>query len=156
MALQEHVMLSNKVSRDGMQAHAQYGARDKVHDWFESPGIVDKNVCCKLHGCIHHLQFGHRFWVHHQRPQCIEKGLEEEPEHFSCRCAEEPAFQLCRDVHVQAVSAEVAVVVDVVFLEGGGVGKADGQIGEHGEPPVPAHLLVPECNVVRDVMDGQG
>lgn len=156
MALQEHVMLSNEVSRDGMQTHAQYGPRDKVHNWFESPNIVDKNVCCELHDCIHHLHPGHWFWVHHQRPQCIEEGLEEEPEYLPCRCAEEPAFQVCRDVHIQAIPSQVAVVVDVVFLEGGRVREADGQVGKHGEPSVPAHLLVSKCDVVRDVMDGQG
>lgn len=48
MALEEHVMLSNKVSRDGMKTHSQHRASQHVEQRLGAQQPVEKNVECKL------------------------------------------------------------------------------------------------------------
>ncbi|PWA16262.1 hypothetical protein CCH79_00004395 [Gambusia affinis] len=138
VSLQKHVMFCYEVSRERMDPQAQNGSSNE-----------------ELNHCVLDLHRTHRFRVDHQRPQGVEKRLQKEPEDLPSRRAEEPSLPLCWDVHIQLVAAQVPVVVDVVLLEGGGVGKPDGQVGPHGEPAVPLCKLVPEGHVVRNVMNGQ-
>lgn len=153
MTLQEHIVLSNEMSRDGVQAHAQDGACDQVNDGLQAPQVVDYEVHHKLNDCVQHLQSSDWLGVDHQGPKCVEEGLEEEPDHFPQGCGEEPALPICGDVHIQAVAAQVAVMIDVVLLEGGRVRQADREVGKHSEPAVQARLLVAEGHVVGDVVD---
>lgn len=143
------------MSRDGVQPHAQNRSSDEVNYWLPPPEITDNCIRCELNHCVLDFQGAQWFWIDHQRSYGVEEGLEEEPEHLPSRGAEEPSLKVRRDVHIQLVSAQVPVVVDVVLLEGGGVGHADGQVGPHGEPAVPLGPLVPKGHVVGDVVNGQ-
>lgn len=154
MTFRKHVVLSNEVSRDWMQAHAQYRARDEIDYGLQTPKIVDDDVYHKLYSCIQHLQPGHGLWVDDQWPERIEQRLEEQPEHLPGRSAEEPALEVSRNIHIQAISTQIAMVVDVVLLEGCGIWQANGEIGKHGKPAVPACPLCAEGHIVRNVMDG--
>lgn len=148
MTFHKHVVFSDEMSRDGMQAHAQYRASNKIDYRLETPKIVDDNVYHKLHDCIQHLQPGHRLGVHDQRTERVEQRLEEEPEHLPGWGAEEPALKVGWNIHVQAISSEIPMVVDVVLLEGCRVRQANGEIGEHGKPAVPASLFSAKGHVV--------
>lgn len=117
--------------------------------------MVDSQVYRQLKECVLDLQLTHWLRVDHQRTEGVEKRLEEEPEELPSWGAEEPPLHFRGDVHVQLVTTQIPVVVDVVLLEGRRVRHADGHIGPHGEPAVPLGQLVAEGHVVRDVVNGQ-
>lgn len=117
--------------------------------------MVDSQVYRQLEECVLDLELAHWLRVDHQRTEGVEKGLQEEPEKLPSWSAEEPPLHFCGDVDVQLVTTQIAVVVDVVLLEGRRVRHADGHVSPHGEPAVPLGPLVAEGHVVRDVMNGQ-
>ena len=155
-ACQVHVVLSDEVSRDWMETHTEDRASNQVNYWLGPPEPEKQRVKGQLHNYIQELQPGHRLWVDHQGTQGIEERLQDDPQHFAGGRAEEPGLEPGGDVHVQAVAAEVAVVVHVVLLEADRVRDTHGQVGEHSEKAVERGRLVAEGNVVGNVVDGQG
>lgn len=117
MALQEHVVLGDEVTRDGMQPHAQHGTSQHVDDRLLPPQPVEQGVEGELEHHVGHLQLGDGLGVDAQRPDGVEERLQDDPYKLSEARAEEPAFKLSGDVYVHAVSSQVAVVVQVVALE---------------------------------------
>ena len=155
VALEEHVVLSHKVARDGVQAQTQQGAGQQVDHGLEPPEGIDGSVGRQLHQGVAQLHAGHGLGVHAERPQSVEEWLQGQPEQLAGRRAKEPALEVRGHVHVQPVATQVAVVVHVVLLEAGGVGQAHGQVGEDGKPAVAGRAARAEGGVVRDVVDGQ-
>ncbi|TNN63945.1 hypothetical protein EYF80_025787 [Liparis tanakae] len=156
VALEEHVVLGDEVARDGVQAHPQHGAGQHVDHGLGPPQPAEQGVEGELDGHVGHLQPGDGFGVDAERPDGVEQRLQDNPDKFAQARAEEPAFELGGDVHVDPVSTQVPVVVQVVAFEGGGVGQPDGQVGEHGEVAIPQGLVVPEGRVVGDLVDSKG
>lgn len=156
VALEKHVVLGDKVSRDGVQAHSQQGARHHVDHRLGSTQPVEGHIEGQLHGHVGQLQAGDGLGVDAERADGIEQRLEDDPDKLAEACAEEPALKISWDVYVYTVSSQVAVVVQVVALKGGRIRQPDGQVGEHGEPAVPHGPVVAKCCVVGDLVDGQG
>lgn len=126
VALEEHVVLGYEVSRDGVQAHPQQGPSHHVDHRFAPPQPVEQDVEGELHGHVGHLQLSDGFGVDAEGPDGVEQRLQNNPDEFAEGCAEEPALKVSGDVYVHPVSTQVAVVVQVVAFEGGGVRQADG------------------------------
>lgn len=156
MALEEHVVLSDEVSRNGVQAHSQQGTCHHVDHRLGSTQPVEGHIEGQLHGHVGHLQPGDGLGVDAERADCIEQRLKDDPDKLTEACAEEPALKFSGDVHVHAISSQVAVVVQVVALKGGRIRQPNGQVGKHGEPAVPHGPVVAKRCVVGDLMDGQG
>lgn len=148
VALEEHVVLGDEVARDGVQAHPQHGAGQHVNHRLSPPHPVQQEVKAHLDRHVDHLQLAERFGVDAEGPHGIEQRLQDDPDELAKARAEEPALKVCGNVYVHAVAAQVAVVVQVVALEGGGVGQSDGQVGEHGEVAVPHGFVVSKGSVV--------
>ncbi|KAG7214377.1 hypothetical protein INR49_023088 [Caranx melampygus] len=131
MALEEHVVLSYEVTRDGVQAHPQHGASQHVDHRLGPPEPVEQNVEGELDGHIGQLQLTDGLGVDAERSDGIKQRLQDNPDELPEACAEEPAFKLSGDVYIHAVSTQVAMMVQVVAFEGGRVGQTDGVIIIH-------------------------
>lgn len=154
MALEEHVVLGNKVSRDGMKAHSQHRASQHVKQRLGTQQPIEKNVECKLYNGISDLQLTDGFGIDAQRPDCIKQWLKNNPNELAKASAEEPALKIGRNVHIHTIPTQIAVVVEVVALEGGRVRQTNGQVGKNGEPAIPFCMIVAKRCVVGNFMDG--
>lgn len=155
VALEEHVMLSDEVARDRVKAHAQHGAGQHVDHRLGAPQPVEGKVEGELDGHVGQLQLRDGLGVDAEWADGIEEWLQNDPEELADARAEEPTLKVSGDVHIDAVATQVAVVVQVVALEGGRVGQANGQVGKHGEPAVELGPVVAKGRVVGDLVDGQ-
>ena len=156
MALEEHVVLSNEVTRDGVQAHPQQGTSQHVDHRLGPPHPVEQDVKGELACQVGHLQLSDGFGVDAEGPDGIEEWLQNNPDELAEACAEEPAFKLSRDVYIYTVSTKVAMMVQMIAFEGGRVGQADRQVGKHGKVAIPHGLVVSKGHVVGDLMNSKG
>lgn len=156
MALEEHVVLSYEVTRNGMQAHPQHRASQHVEDRLAPPQPVEQDVKTELENHIGHLQLSDRFRVDAQWPDGIEQWLQDNPDKLAEARAEKPAFKLSGNVYIHTVSSQVAVMIQVITFKGGRVGQAYRQIGKHGKIAIPQGLVVAKGSVVGDLMNCKG
>lgn len=156
MALEEHVVLSYEVTRDGVQAHPQHRASHHVDHRLGPPQPAEQDIKGELEGHIGHFQLSDGFGVDAEGPNGIEQWLQNNPDELAEARAEEPAFKLSGDVHIYAVPAQVAMMVQVIAFKGGRVRKANGQVGKHGKVAVPQSLVVSKGCVVGDFVNSKG
>ena len=127
----KHVVLGDKVSRHGMEPHAQEGPSNEIHQTLDTDEVIDEDIEHKLDHVVEDLKSGGRFGSDEGRSQGVEERLEEEPENLARSAAKEPTLPVRGEVHVVQIHAQVAVVLRVVLLEGDGHGDPDGQVGPH-------------------------
>ena len=132
----EDVVLSNKVSGDRVQAHAEEGAHDGVDNGAETKHVVEPRVKGEDDGGGDKLPATRGLWVDGKRAEGVEEGLEDAPEDLAGEGVEEDG--LCAEGHVDIdnVLALVLVVLEMVAAEAGGGGDAHGHVGDDGEDAV--------------------
>lgn len=130
------VVLCDEVSSQGMQTARQETGEDEVEECV-SAGVFDEaDVEGNLHYDVEEVDLCQRDLVDHHWAEGVEEDLEGAEECFAEDGVEEDGFEGGRHVGVEAVNAEGLVVSEVVRAEGGGVGDADGDVGEDGEEAV--------------------
>lgn len=156
VAFEEHVVLGDEVSGDGVQAHAQQGSSKHVHNRLGPQSPVQQHVKGHLKDDVGYLQLTNGLGIDAERSDSVEKWLQDYPDELAEACAEEPSLQLGGNIHIHSISAQVAMMVQVIALERCRIGEADGQVGKHGKVAVPHGLVVSKSRVVGDLVNGEG
>lgn len=156
MALEEHVMFSYEVPRDGVQTHAQHGASKHIENRLSPQQPVEQDVKGELEDRVGHLQLTDGFGIDVEGSDGIKQRLQNYPDEFAEARAEEPAFKLSGNINIHPISSQVAVMIQVISFEGRRIRKAYGQVGKHGKVAVPHCLVVSKGSVVGDFMNSKG
>ena len=151
----KHVVLSDKVCRHGVWTHTQEGTSDEIHQTFWPYEVVYEEIEYKLNHVVENFQFCGGFGTDETRSKGVEQWLEEKPEEFARRTAEETTLPVCGDIGIIQVNAQVAMVLHVVFLEGDRHGHTDGEVCPHSKQTVGQGVIVTKRNVVGCVVDGE-
>lgn len=149
--MREDVVLGDEVASEGVQTPRQEAGEDEVEESV-SAGVLDEtDIKSDLHGDIEEVQVRQRDLVDHHWAQRVEEDLEGAEEALPEDGVEEDGLEGGGHVGVEAVDTEGLVVREVVGTEGGGVGDADGDVGEYGEEAVGERGA--EGQVVADFVD---
>ncbi|EDL94870.1 rCG20430 [Rattus norvegicus] len=98
---------------------------------------------------------GNWLGVDEQGSKRIEERLKDNPDKLPESGAEEPALEISRDIHIDAVRPEVPVMIHVVPLKGNRIWNPEREVREHSKPAVPHGLVVAKGEVVGNLMDSQ-
>lgn len=147
------VVLGDEVSSTGVQAQSEERGAQHVQDGTPAGNFVHRIQEDRLRADIVEISFPQWFWVDHQWSNGVEEGLEQYPQKLSEGCGEEKAFHGCWDIRVNTINTLVPVVLQVVLLEGCGVGDNKWEVGKVAVVNV-VHCIVKE-QVVRHFVNGQ-
>ena len=151
--VREDVVLGDEVAGEGVQTSREEAGEDEVQQGVSASVLDEGDVKGDLHDDVEEVQVRQRDLVDHHWAQGVEEDLEGAEEALAEDGVEEDGFEGGGHVGVEAVDAEGLVVREVVGAEGGGVGDADGDVGEDGEEAVGQGGA--EGEVVADFVDGQ-
>jgi len=126
LAFNEHVMLSNEMTCNGMQARAKKRRQRQVHNCLHSKYPENCQIEQDARTPVDCFPDSRFFGLDEQRPHHVKQCLTENPQNLLQSVRKKPPLPLARHVDINTINSLVQVMLHVVALK-------HRKVGEHGD-----------------------
>ena len=155
IALLKNVVLCDKMGAKGVESHGQERAHHEVIHSLEAGKVTQANVKDYLNDDIDNFHIHWGLGMDDKGSQCIEDWLEDHPNHLAEGIAEKLSLPLGGQICINAVDAQIPVMLQVVLFEGDRHREDDRQVRPDAKETVSSRIAVAEDEVVGDLVNGQ-